>query len=156
MTCTPPTLLISREKCYRCHSLAFIFRLAEGTRHHEDFYTTVMAITRKLTVISSQWGKLFFMHLARGKNKSRENLFSCAWNYLQNKTAQGSELPFLRTYLFPVLAELNFYQATLFTILLKEKTFSTPVFVFLEQDSNQQPGGGGGLSLEEEKAPDTP
>lgn len=58
-----------------------------------------------------------------------------------------------------MLAELDFHQATLFTVFLKEEASSTPVFVFLSQDSNQQPGSGGiqpGERAGEQKAPGTP
>lgn len=97
----------------------------------EDFYTSVMDTTWKLTLIFSQWRRIFFMHLVREKNKSRENLFSCAWNYLQNKTAQGAELPFFSQDLFTSsVAELNFHQATLFTVLLKVETFPSPLYLF--------------------------
>lgn len=161
MTCTPSTLPMSREKCYRSHSLAFHFQICWGDhRSSEDFYTTVMDITRKLTVIFSQWRQLLFMHLGRGKKRKAGRIFSAVPEITYRITLhKGLELPFLRTYLLPVLAELDFHQATLFTVFLKEEASSTPVFVFLSQDSNQQPGSGGIQPVEragEQKAPGTP
>lgn len=69
----------------------FTFRFAEGTTDHLRIFTLLWWISHE----NSQWyfpneESFCLCILVEEKKKSRENLFSCTWNYLQNNTAQGA------------------------------------------------------------------
>lgn len=103
-----------------------------GLLHHSDGYPM-----KTHSNIFPNEESLSLCLLLRDKKKSWENVFSCAWNYWQNKTAQGTELPFLRACLLPLFCWQSWISIKkhFLQYCSKMMLFTTPVFVSLCQDS---------------------